>query len=361
MTILETEILSADDVLCVPTYGRLEHRSDAQLRPFIFSAPMDTVTGYELARAMLAQGQLAVVCRYLSDDEYLACLRDFHRNPNCYFAVGNLESCKGFIEKLSQLEHEGHLKDDGELAINVAVDIAHGDSIVAEKVVRFLREQPFIGRIMSGSICTAGAARRNLEWGATDLRVGVGPGAACTTRLQTGIGVPQLTAVYQVAQAVAYQSAVQTRVIADGGIRYPGDAVKYLVAGATHIMLGRRLAQTEESAGWEAKPMFRRMPGSSLIEMVSDTNKKVKRFRGQASNEFQCDFFGKPAKCAEGASSGELEPTGTVADVVAEFQGGVSSAISYLGLTSIDELSPQTVQLIKVSPAAYKEGTAHGV
>jgi hypothetical protein len=123
-------------------------------------------------------------------------------------------------------------------------------------------------------------------------------------------------------------------------------------------MLGRRLSQTHESAGWQYDPGIERVGG---MFMVTGEPRRYKQYRGQASNEFQCDFFGRPDRCAEGASSGDLECTGTVRDTVEEFRGGVSSAVSYLGLTSMADLSPSTVQFIKISPATYREGTAHGV
>ena len=343
---LDIEFLSVDDVLLVPACGILKSRKDAQLKPFLYSAPMDTVTGVDLANAMIQANQYPVICRYLNT-EWNQALTTIGNNPNVFFAIGLGE------HSLEQLAIAANNKDS-KTTFSVAVDLAHGDSEHAIDLIKRLRELDFIGNIMSGSICTANGAIRCVEAGATHLRVGVGPGAACTTRLMTGCGVPQLSAIYQINKAItSYQLSLppmwdgdsigirdQITIIADGGIRYPGDAVKYLAAGADAVMMGRRFSECTESAGW--------------------TNGS-KRYQGQASATFQQTIFGKSHACPEGATSSKFKPTTTCQDLVDEFKGGVASAISYLGLSSFDVLKPENVQFLRITPSAYHEGTPHGV
>jgi IMP dehydrogenase len=131
--------------------------------------------------------------------------------------------------------------------------------------------------------------------------------------------------------------------IADGGIKESGDAVKYLAAGADAIMLGNLLSRTMESAGW--------------------SEEGIKHYRGQASSSFQKDFLGKDPDCAEGACSDAFfrDPDVTVKRLVKEFEGGLASALSYLGMTSSAGLNPDKVTFIKITAAAYIESLPHGV
>ena len=347
---LETELLSVNDVLLTPSYGVLKSRSDALLKPFLYSAPMDTVTGKNLANAMVSLGEHPVICRYLRK-EWLNSLEEFKNNENVFFAMGLRPED---IDEIRQVASKTFTAQNRSTIFSVAVDLAHGDSTQAIDLIDQLRELPFVGDIMSGSVCTPEGAIRCVEAGATHLRVGVGPGAACTTRLMTGCGVPQLSAIYQINKALCeYKLALPQEwcpdnikirnsitIIADGGIKYPGDAVKYLAAGADAIMLGRRFSDCAESAGW--------------------TN-GTKRYQGQASATFQQNMFGVSHACPEGETSDSFKPTTTCKKVVEEFRGGLASAISYLGLTSINELNPENVQFLKITPSTYQEGTPHGV
>jgi len=307
---------------------------------------MDTVTGLDLTRAMLASNQYPVVCRYLRE-EWLACLTEFQGNENVFFAIGLKSEDINEIAKVA-------LSEDAPVVFSEALDVAHGDSEHAIEVIAKLRELPYIGNIMSGSVCTAQGAIRNIEAGATHIRVGVGPGAACTTRLMTGCGMPQLSAVYNINKALKdyeihlpkgeWPETIQVRsqitIIADGGIRYPGDAVKYLAAGADGVMLGRRFSECHESAGWQ---------------------NGIKQYRGQASASFQQAQFGKENACPEGATGNSFRPSKGCKEIIQEFEGGLASAISYLGLISTTQLRPENVNFIRVTPSGYTEGTPHGV
>lgn len=350
--------LSADDVLMLPRYSIVSSRKDVALHPFIFSAPMDTVTGYTLTKAMLDLGELAVVCRFLPEQELLNTYRDFATNERCYVAVGALDE-----ERLDVLLAKfDRASVDLSKRINVAIDLAVGCGIAADKTLELLLRQPWIGDVMSGSICTAEQAQHLVERGCKTLRVGIGPGAACTTRMMTGVGRPQFAAVEEIANEMAMTvGGAFVNVIADGGIRTPGDAAKYLGAGASHIMLGRRLCQTKESAGWITEFNLERLGQKGPIIITSDEPYTVyKHYRGQASAPFQLDQFGQSNRCPEGAASDRLHPHGTVEDVVEEFRGGVRSACSYLGIDNFADLNPDNVEFVQVTGAGYREGTPHG-
>ena len=351
--ILDQELLTVDDVLLEPALGILKSRSDAKLRQFIYSDPMDTVTGYELACEMIQGGEVPVICRELSDEEYCKCLKEF-QGKNAFFAVG---ATKSELQRFLNRMVDARLDEQG-IRVNVAIDIAHGDSVIAYEAITFLRSLDFIGDIMSGSIATADAAARSVKAGCTFLRVGIGCGAACSTRLMTGVGVPQLSAVYLIAKWLStHPGKDDITVIADGGIRYPGDAVKYLCAGAHAIMLGSLLSKTEESPGWTVS--WPTPNDSKTVETFPlPTPKPIlsKRYRGHASASFQKDHFGKPNRCPEGATSSEFVWDGTtVHSVLEEFRGGVASAISYLGLTDQMELNPEHVRFLRITNSAWQE------
>lgn len=326
---LDLELLSVDDVLLVPNLGRLSSRSEAEINAFMFSAPMDTVTGFDLASKLLSLGEYATISRFLPKKELNKCIKHFMLNERCFFAIGaKSEDLADFINLVYENLTEEQAETD--ITISVAIDIAHGDSMIAHQAAQWLSQNIKIN-IMSGSICTPAGAIRAVESGCTHLRVGVGPGSQCQTRMMTGVGMPQLSAVYLINQAITERFGAKIRehitIIADGGIRHPGDAVKYLAAGADAVMLGSRFAQCVESPGWK---------------------EGTKQYRGQASASFQEAHYGRPNPCPEGTTSQAFAATSTVEEVVNEFRGGLASAISYLGVTKSIDLTPANVSLSRL-------------
>ena len=354
---LDSEYLSINDVSLVPKRGILKSRNNAKLEPFIYSAPMDTVTGSEMVDAIYTWG-FPVMSRF-PIEEWKTTLFEYGDGGPLYFAIGAQDTD---LQELDDLVSKNKPSFGGKWKINIAVDTAHGHSDYALQMIYNLRRKPYINYIMSGSICTPEAALECIAAGATHLRVGIGPGSACTTRLQTGIGVPNLSAVYNIWKALQdgyaevnlngvihilqFDDPSYYKIIADGGIWNPGDAVKYLAAGANGIMLGLRLSLCKESPGWKE----------------TEFGTKVKTYRGQASSEFQNDI-GRSNKFIEGVSSTKMtrneEDEITAQQVFNEFHNGVASAISYLGLTSIQELNPDNVEFIKITPSGYNEGLPH--
>lgn len=366
--ILEREYLTTNDVSLVPAQGQVSSRSDVSVHSFLYSAPMDTVTGYQMCAAMLEAGQFPVVSRFIPKSERNMIMKEFGADPNLFWAVGmNRKEIGTLFDELSRTTdaetNEELIEQWADFqGINLAIDIAHGDMRACHELVEELATYPIVGSIMSGSICTPYAALRAVKAGCTHLRVGVGPGAACTTRLMTGVGVPNLTAVYQIASAVR-NIAEDVEIIADGGIKNPGDVVKYLAAGATAVMLGSALSKTREAAGWEFVEENPLNDPSGIADFNTvNAFSLVKSYRGQASAEFQEDILGKANRCPEGAASPPFQWEGLFfEDVFGKFCGGLQSACSYLGARSTTELHPGTVRMIKISSSGYLEGTPHGV
>ena len=339
--------LSTKDVLLVPNQGELKSRSDAELHSYLYSAPMDTVTGYELTKELIALNQYAVISRFLSLEEKNRAFIEFSDNPLFYWSVGNdfKEEYKNieFLRKVFSIDSP----------LNICVDVAHGDTLYMHEVYAQWREVPYINKLMSGSISTGEAALRCIDSGCDVLRVGIGPGSACTTRLVTGVGVPQLSAVFDVYSMLYKVDPLlldEIQIIADGGITSSGDIVKYLSAGATHVMLGKMLSYTEESAGWDLPDL--------LTAIKLRTRSKVKRFRGQASKEFQLEQYGY-ANNIEGESSNYFIPKYKTKDFLEKLNNGIRSAISYLGVTRSIELNPFNVKFNRITQNGWSESNTN--
>jgi IMP dehydrogenase len=293
-----------------------------------------------MVEAMLSAYQMPVLSRFINKGEHIQCSQKYWGHPSVFFAIGfNTLTDNSFWMKSSD-------------PVNVALDIAHGDMVKAHETTASLRENPFVGHIMSGSICTVDAALRAVKHGCTHLRIGVGPGAACTTRIKTGVGAPNLSAVYRIHKHLENHNLRNgTTLIADGGVKEPGDAAKYLAAGADAVMMGSALSKTRESAGW------RQSSGT-----VNGRYAYSKSYRGQASADFQNAIFGKANACPEGAASAPFrwDNKTYLHSIVDQFRGGVSSSCSYIGATSIKDMR-HVAEFIKVTSAGYLEGTPHGV
>ncbi len=345
---------TTDDVTIIPGQGIIDSRSDAQIYPFIWSAPMETVTGRHLTGAMLDHKQYAVVSRFIEVEERRLILKKYGRESKVFFAIG-LDEASSFLNTVAEVADENEWPSNSK--INIALDIAHGDMIRAHELTAFMARQRFVRYVMSGSICTPAAALRAVQDGCcTHLRVGIGPGAACSTRVMTGVGIPNLSAVYMIREYLS-DNDYEPYVIADGGISEPGQVAKYLSAGADGVMLGSVLSRTLESAGWELVP--EPVSKDQVLDFTKDRNQVLqKTFRGQASAEFQSDVLGRDTAAPEGVSTKPFIYDGktTVASVLAYFTGGVQSSISYTGGSSIGDLDPNTVQMAPITLSGHIEG-----
>lgn len=307
------EGLSFDDVLLVPQHGTLHSRADADIRTLlingwllptpIISANMPSVTGADMALALWGLGGISFLPRFASVADNIRVWETIR------FAQAWAVPSVGL---------EDHDRFDALLGAGARVfclDVAHGDH---ERVVDWLEAHQSYGlSFVVGNVATYDGASRLIDAGAASLKVGIGPGAACTTREVTGHGVPQLTAIMEVTRAIeSYGVANQgTRdekrvatLIADGGIKNSGDIVKALAAGADTVMLGRLFAGTDEA----------NTPG---------------HYAGNASNFVRID----PHHAPEGVA-GQIERTGPVEDLMKSLTWGLRSGLSYAGAANIYEL-----------------------
>lgn len=231
----------------------------------------------------------------------------------------------------------------------IAIDTAHGHSKgVIDEVKRVKAAFPEL-QIIAGNIATGAAAKALAEAGADAVKVGVGPGSICTTRIIAGIGMPQLTALMEAAQAL---EGTGVPVIADGGIRYSGDIVKALVAGANVVMAGGLFAGTEEAPG----------------ETTFFEGRKVKSYRGMGSIEAMKDgskdrYFQdaeeEVAKLVPEGIVGSVAYKGQVAEVLYQLVGGIRAGMGYCGSATIDEL--QTSKFVRITNAGMRESHPHDV
>ncbi len=227
------------------------------------------------------------------------------------------------------------------------VDTAHGHSKRVGEAVRYLKANYPEIDVVAGNVATADGARYLIDAGADAVKVGVGPGSICTTRVVAGVGVPQLTAIMEVA-AVARPSRVP--VIADGGIRYSGDIVKALAAGADSVMIGSLLAGTDESPG----------------EDIFYNGRRYKTYRGMGSLGAMESGGGsrygyeKPTKYVPEGVEGMVPYKGPVADVLYQLVGGLRAGMGYLGAHDLDALRDRA-KFVRITGAGVRESHPHDI
>lgn len=233
----------------------------------------------------------------------------------------------------------------------LVVDIAHGHTEYVIKMTSQLREQFPHTPLISGNVATPEGVRELVQAGAQAVKVGVGAGSICTTRIVTGFGVPQLTAIADCAQAA---QELGVPVIADGGIRTSGDLTKALAAGASTAMLGSLLAGTEESPGPAVMRNGRRY---KVVRGMASLSANVARKEIEKLGEVDPDEW--EAIVPEGVEA-VVPYRGAVADILYQMVGGLRSGMSYAGAGSIEELW-QFAEFIRITPAGQKESGVHDV
>jgi IMP dehydrogenase len=290
---------------------------------------MDTVTEVDMAVARFKMGGLGILHRFATIPDQVAFVRSSREQGvtgiSASIGVGDdyRERAKALIEAGVEI---------------ITIDIAHGHSVAMMEVMKWLKDSFSKIEIIAGNLATPEAAKDLIEAGADAIKVGIGPGSMCTTRIITGCGVPQLTAVAMTAE-IADQYGVP--VIADGGIRTSGDIVKAFAAGASSVMLGSMLSGTLETPG--------------------EIKNGRKQYRGMASKAAQVSWRGgvPEGMAAEGEST-MVTIKGHVRDVISELTGGIRSGMSYINATSIAEIR-ERAQFIEMSAAGVRESHAHGV
>lgn len=229
----------------------------------------------------------------------------------------------------------------------IVVDTAHGHSLGVIKAVKTVKERHPHVDLIAGNIATAEAARDLIETGVDALKVGIGPGSICTTRVIAGIGVPQITAIYDCSQEA---NKYNIPIIADGGVKYSGDIAKAIAAGASSVMIGNLFAGTEES------------PGETII--YQGRNYKV--YRGMGSLAAMADgskdryFQENMDKLVPEGIEGRIPFKGPIADTIFQLVGGLRAGMGYCGVKNIEEMKTKT-QFVRITGAGLKESHPHDV
>ena len=330
------ECLSYDDVLLVPQYSDIRSRSEvdisSQLGPTrfavpIISSPMDTVSGFAMASKMQDYGAFGVLHRYCSIEDQAEAVKKLHAKMGPTAAAVGITG--DYLERIAALTDEG-------IDI-ICLDVAHGHHIVMKEAIDNIKNM-FADQfhLMAGNIATLEGFNDLADWGADSIRCNIGGGSICSTRIQTGHGMPGLETIFECAQSD--RDAV---IIADGGIRNSGDIVKALAAGADFAMLGSLLAGTVESPG----QIIRTKDGE-----------RMKAYRGMASKDAQMDWRGRYSS-NEGVST-MVPYAGPVSHILDDLIGGVKSGLSYSGARTIRELQARSKFIVQ-TPASQTESGTH--
>jgi len=325
--------LSFDDVLLEPKYSDIESRGQidignhlsetAYLELPVISSPMDTVTEDEMSWTMYDEGGLGVLHRYNTIEEQVALVK----KRRCFTAAA--------IGVTGEYEERACALVDAGVRY-LCLDVAHGHHILVKNALKTLRD--VFGsevHLMAGNVATLEAFNDLADWGADSIRVGIGGGSICSTRINTGHGVPTFQSIHDCSY-----SDRDAKLIADGGIKNSGDIVKALAAGADFVMLGSVLAGTDESPG----------------EIFTSGNKKYKVYRGMASRSAQMDWRGQSSS-PEGIST-TIPYKGPVADILRDIAGNVRSGFSYTGARDLREFQSRAT-FLQQTPAGQHESSTH--
>jgi IMP dehydrogenase len=337
-----TEAITYDDVLLVPSYNHWESRrvvdisitdktGKLHLELPVMSANMDTITEDQMANFIAEKGGIGVLHRFMPIEDNIRIFKEC--KSHTFVSIGCSDA---------ELERAEALKDAG--ADWFCVDVAHAHARYVGRTLKRIRKM--LGKescIMAGNVATYAGADYLASCSADIVKVGIGGGSVCTTRIKTGFGVPNLT-------AIKHCSRADRSIVADGGIRAPGDIVKALAFGADFVMLGSMLAGTRPTPG----PVVNRIAhdGSELL---------VKTYRGMASKEVQDDYHGGMAewKTAEGVCT-QVPYSECEEQIIADIVGGLRSGMTYGGASTIREMQ-RKLDYIRITPAGKDESLPHRI
>lgn len=335
--------LTYDDVLLMPRHCEITSRTMPDLStrvtknhklqaPFI-SSNMDTVTEKDMALGMAKLGGMGILHRFITASEQVEQIK---------WLIGQKVDNPDLLVSASVgVKEEGMRRADmlADAGVEIlTVDIAHGDSVMMIETMEYIKKtHPHID-VIAGNVAMPDGVKRLIDAGADAVKVGIGPGSMCTTRIITGCGVPQLSAV-----ALCVQEARKhdIPVIADGGIKTSGDIVKALAAGAETVMLGSMLA--------------------GCIETPGEIKGGMKKYRGMASKDAQVSWRGNMQKgmAAEGESR-MISIKGPVEHVVGELAGGLRSGMTYLNAKTLPEINKNAL-FMEMSSSGMVESRPHGM
>lgn len=308
-----------DDVALVPQFNNIPSRTEPNLETWLtkdrkiqtplLAANMDSVIGDSLADVLIKNGGIPIYHRFTHFEQQERWVKKYENNTYISCGIANKT-----VETFKLLELG---------AVGVCIDVAHGHSSRMLRLIEEIKKAFPNKEVIAGNVCTPMAYHDLVNAGADAVKVGVGPGAACTTRIVTGFGVPQFSAIYECARIA---EKLRIPLIADGGIRNSRDVVLALAAGASTVMIGKLFALTEESAA-QKRPSTNGRLGMEA------------KYRGQASEDFQMDFYGviKEKTVAEGIDFW-APINGTAQQLMDNILGGLRSGMTYGGARNIKEL-----------------------
>ena len=327
---------SYDDVLLIPQFSDIRSRSEIdisanlgkgiELQLPIFASPMDTVSEGEMGSALTAHGGCAIIHRYNTIREQMA---EINKVPSPRIVGAAIGISGDYLERASALVDYG--------ADFLCVDVAHGHHIMMREALHELRKM--FGEhyhIMAGNVATLQGINDLADWGADSVRCNIGGGSICSTRIQTGHGLPGWQTIVECSMTDR-----DGKVIADGGIKNSGDIVKALAAGADAVMVGSLFAGTTET------------PGDFIMDAKGG---RWKTYRGMASKEAQVEWRGKYSSF-EGVAT-RVPHRGPASMILEDLEKGIRSGFSYTGARTLRELQSKA-QFVEQTTSGLSESRTH--
>tara|TARA_Y100000996_G_scaffold394878_1_gene359588 strand:- start:384 stop:1451 length:1068 start_codon:yes stop_codon:yes gene_type:complete len=338
-----------DDVTLVPQYSSVlpvdaitncKLSKNLNLKVPLLSSAMDTITESKMAIAISKAGGIGIIHRNLSIEKQVSEVKKVKKN-NCLVgaAIGVNAQDIERVEELSKVKTD-----------LIVIDTAHGHTKKVLNVIKKIKKKLKNSTLCAGNIATGKAAEFLADNGVDIVKVGIGPGSICTTRLVAGIGVPQLSAVMDVKKAL---KKYKTKIISDGGIKFSGDLAKAIAAGADAIMIGSLFSGTLESPGKIIKykgKLYKNFRGMGSVGAMS---------AGSADRYYQKKTKDITKYVPEGVE-GMVKFKGSVKEIVYNLVGGLKSSMGYMGTKTIKDLQKRG-QFLKISKAGFYESMVHNV
>ena len=343
------EALTFDDILLMPRFSsvlpsetnlNVDLGLNLKLRVPFLSSAMDTVTESNMAMAIALKGGLGIVHRNLSISRQS---NEIKKVKNKKLIVGGaVGTGDNDLDRAKSLINEG--------VDLIVVDTAHGHSKKVLSILKLIKKIKSKVPICVGNIATAEAAKKLYNEGANILKVGIGPGSICTTRMIAGIGIPQITAIMDVKKSLKNK---KIKIISDGGIKFSGDIVKALAAGADAIMMGSIFAGTDESPGKKFRyknKYYKSYRGMGSIGAMS---------AGSSNRYFQKNYKDRSKFVPEGVEA-RVEYKVSVEKIIYQLQGVLRSSMGYIGSKNLSEIKKKS-KFVKITKAGFYESMVHSV